>query len=146
MRFPVESYERLLLRGVQEADAKQLLALGGNVAMWTAILMAKDAIKDEEKQQYNKDDWETKLFKDSLLANSWTSFPVALADKAVGLATGKNLTNDYTHNALGVVPRDLDKIRQGNLTVSLPFYNMNVGDATGRIMNDMFNLDELMKD
>lgn len=146
MRFPVESYERLLLRGVQEADAKQMLALAGNIAMWSAILMAKDVLKDEEKQQYNKDDWEVKLFKDSLLNNSWTAFPIALADKSYGLLTGKNLTNNYTHRALGVVAGDAEKIMNGNLTVSLPFYNMNVGDAFGRMVNDIEILDEVWKD
>lgn len=143
MRFPVESYERLLVRGMQEFDAKQALALAGNVAMWAGILMAKDVLKDEEKQKYNKDDWETQLFKDSMLNNSATSAPIALMDKVYGGLTGENLTNSYRANLLGPAISDLNKLVELRPTFSLPFYNMSLDKATARIFNDIDILDEV---
>lgn len=143
MRFPVESYERLLMRSIQEADAKQLIALGGNIAMWTLILSAKDALKDEEKQKYKGDEGMTELMKDSLLYNSWTSFPVAMSDKVYGAMTGENLTNNYRHRVLGVAEGDLSSLQQGNPRFSIPLASINIGDGLSRINNDILHLDML---
>ena len=146
MRFPVESYERLLVRGLQEADAKQALAVAGNVAMWSAILMAKDALKEDDRKKYNKDDWEEQLFKDSMLNNSFTSGPTSLIDKVYGTFTGENLTNEYKYKMFGPIGSDLTKLQQLRPTFSLPFYNMNIGDGVANIFNTLDILDTVGED
>jgi len=131
MRFPFESYERLLIRGIQEADAKQMMAVVGNVAMWTAILSMKDAIKDEDKQKYKGEEGLNALAKDSFLYNSFTSLPVAMADTVHGIAFGENLTNDYKHNIGGAVTSTLNRTQQGKVRVSVPFGAVEADIAGG---------------
>ena len=143
MRFPFESYERLLIRGIQEADAKQMMAVAGNIAMWTMILSAKDALKEEDKQKYNGDDGTTQLMLDSFLYNSFTSLPIAAGDTISGLATGENLTNDYRYRIGGAVQSDYEKLRELNPTISLPMYNMNIGDATANALATLKILEDV---
>ena len=97
MRFPFESYERLLGRGLQEADSKQLAGLGGNIGMWSLLLLTKDAIKDEEDQEFSGKDGMQALMMRSFLMNSFTSLPLAAVDTVSGALTGENLTNEYRY-------------------------------------------------
>jgi hypothetical protein len=143
MRFPFESYERMLVRGMQEPDAKQLLAFGGNIAMWTAVLAAKDALKPEDKQQYTGSDGLDKLMIASLLQNYATALPIAMADTAVGLTTGKNLTNDYRYRIGGVVQSDYQNLISGNPKVTVPFKTLNLGDGVASALKDIQWLEEL---
>ena len=143
MRFPVESYERMLMRGVQEADSKQLMGLAGNIGMWTMILAAKDAIRPEDKQHYGEDDGYNQLMLDSLLYNSFTALPVAASDTVSGLLTGKNLTNDYRYSIGGAVSSDYQKLIGGRPTFSLPGYNVNIGEAVAPAMNVLKGLEEV---
>jgi hypothetical protein len=146
MRFPIESHERLLMRGIQEADAKQLLALGGNIAMWTAILSMKDALKDEDKQKYSGDEGMNQLMMDSFLYNSFTAGVISFGDTASGLLTGENLTNDYRYRIGGAVQSDWESAQKGEFRLAVPFHSINVGDAVSNAANTMFGLDELNKD
>jgi hypothetical protein len=144
MRFPFESYERLLLRGVQEADAKQLLALGGNIAMWTGILAMKDALRDEDKKQYADKDGLEKLMMHSFYYNSATSLPFAMADQASGWLTGKTIAG-YQHRAGGAVQSDIASAQKGDLRFALPLVSVNIGDGIGNVMNTLFGLEESNK-
>ena len=146
MRFPFESYERLLVRGIQEADAKQLLALGGNMAMWTAILAAKDALREDDKKMYDDEDGELKLMRDSFLYNSFTSLPVAGIDTLHGLAFGENLTNDYKYRVGGAVQSDWEKLQQGKLPIRVPFGTVEPVEAVNSAVTTMFGLEELNKE
>ena len=144
MRFPFESYERLLLRGVQEADAKQLTALAGNVAMWTAILAMKDAIRDEDKKQYADDDGMEKLAMHSMMYNSVTSLPFAMADQASGWLTGKTLAG-YPYRAGGAPQSDIASLQKGELRFGLPMMSVNIGDGIGSAVRTLFGLEEANK-
>lgn len=143
MRFPFESYERLLLRGIQEADAKQMLALAGNIAMWSAILQMKDAIKDPIDQQYNGNDGFDKMLKDAFVMNSFTSLPFAVADHASGMLTGKNATNDYNYRFGGAVGSDMSKLLRGDPTFSVPMHSYHIGDATGAAARTVLGVEDL---
>jgi len=144
MRFPFESYERLFVRGIQESDSKQLTALAGNVAMWAGILSIKDALRDEDKQMYADDDGAAKLFRDSMMYNSWTSLPVAAGDWATGLTTGKTLMG-YPHRLGGAVQSDIESAQKGNFRFALPFYSFNVGEAFSDGMTQLMGLEETNK-
>jgi len=146
MRFPFESYERMLIRGIQEADAKQMLALGGNIAMWTAVLSMKDAIKEPEKQMYTGADGINKLMMDSFLNNSFTTLPISLSNTTAGLLTGENLTNDYRYRIGGVVQSDYESALKGDFKLTVPFTSINIGDAVGNALNNLYALEELNKE
>lgn len=148
MGYPIEAYERLLVRGLQEADAKQALGLMGNIALWTLVLSAKDAIKEEDKQQFTGDDGMEKLMIQSLLYNSVTSGPVAIADTVTGLATGENLTNDYKFQAGGAVYSQIEKVQQGKVALSLPFYTLkaDIGDGVANALETLGILEEGTRD
>lgn len=140
LRFPVESYERLLLRGLQQFDAKQSAALATNTAMWYFILKAKDALREDDKKYYT-DANQYNIYRDSVLANSALSFPILAADKAYSFATGKTLAG---YPATIAAPfTDINKLRQGHVTVAVPFYNINVGNAASNIINQSDYLKEL---
>lgn len=143
MRFPFESYERLLGRGLQEADAKQVLALTGNIAMWSGILAMKDALKDEEDRKYSGEDGMATLAKDAFLYNSVTSLPVSALDIASGLTTGKTYFGDYRYSVMGAVGSDVNKLISGQATYSIPFYNLKVGEAVNNALAEMQLLEEV---
>ena len=145
MRFPVESYERMLVRGIQEADAKQALGLAGNIAMWSAILAMKDAVREEDKQQYTGDDGMTKLMRDSFMYNSWTGGIQAMADTATGFATGENLTNDYRYRMGGAVQSHIENFQKGEPKVNVPFKTINIGEAFSNAMQAMGLMEETNK-
>ena len=146
MRFPFASYESLLGRGIQEADAKQMMGLAGNVAMWSGILALKDSIKDPDKQQYRGEKGTNQLMIDSFIYNSWTSLPFALADFGYGAVTGENLTNDYRREFWGVTASDLQKLRRGHPKFSVYGMNPDLGDTTANIFNQFSYLEEVAKD
>jgi hypothetical protein len=148
MRFPFESHERLLLRGIQEADGKLMLGLAGNIGMWSLILMAKDATKEEEKQKYSGEDGMNLLMIDSFLMNSVTAGSVSALDMVSGTFTGETLggyRSNFGSSVLGVVGSDVQKAIEGRSTLSLPFYSAPVGDAIKTMMQDIGLLEELNK-
>jgi hypothetical protein len=147
MRFPFESYERLLLRGIQEADAKQMMALAGNIAMWTAILQMKDSMKDPIDQEFNGKDGLDKLMMSSFFMNSATSLPFAVADHASGLLTGKNATNDWDYRFGGAVGADMGKLLRGDPTLSLPMVpTIHIGDGVSYAARDIFGLESFWEE
>lgn len=148
MRFPVESYERLLVRGMQEADAKQLMGLVGNVAMWTAILSMKDAMRDPDRQAYVGDEGLNQLIIDSLLHNSVTSSIPSSLDLISGLTTGENLTNDYTFRVGGAPQAAYETIMQGKLRANVFGYSAqaDIGTGVADAVNTIFRLQEFNDD
>jgi hypothetical protein len=139
LRFPVESYERMLVRGMQEADAKQAIGFATNVGMWAGILAMKDALREEDKQQYTED--EGSLIKDALLYNSFTSSLIVGVDTASGLLTGENFTNDYRYNIGGAVTSNLQAAQRGDVNLRVPMGTVNISEAfTGALR--MLNLVE----
>jgi hypothetical protein len=146
MRFPFESYERLLVRGMQEADAKQLMGFAGNVAMWGGILAMKDAIKESDDKKYEGADGNFALMRDAFLYNSYTALPISMADTVSGLVTGENITNDYKFRVGGAVWGDVTKLQRGNPTYSIPFSRINIGDAVSNVFNRVNYLDEFWKE
>lgn len=133
MNFPVESYERLLLNGIQHGDAKVVSGTLLNAAMWSMILTAKDAVKGEDKKQYEGDEGNTKLMLDSLLYSSIISGPVALLDKAAALR-GTSLMG-YPSSWGGVLERDIESLMKGKPKVGVWGVNVNLGEAAGNALN-----------
>lgn len=145
MRFPFESYERMLGRGMQEFDAKQATALGGNIALWTMILAAKDALKEEDKQQYNGNEGLSKLMVDSFLYNSWTAGPVSFIDTGLGLTTGKTLQG-YRYTIGGALASDYQSALKGDFRISLPMGSLNAGDGVGMAFQTLGLMEESNKE
>lgn len=145
LRFPIESGERLLGRGLQEMDAKQLMALGGNVAMWSLILMAKDAVKDEDKQRYNGEDGMKQLFLESMAMNSYTAAPLALADNLVGATTG-NTVLGYQYTAGGAPAGIINDIQRKQFNVNLYGARIDVVEGATEFINNVAGLNELTKE
>ena len=83
-----------------------------------------------------------------VLANDNSAGADALAVKpeysSIKDLKGKTVVTEYGTIEHFFLLKALEK--EGMKESDINFVNMNVGDATGRIMNDMFNLDELMKD
>lgn len=145
MRYPVESYERLLLRGMQEADAQQIMSVALNTMIWAGVYMIKDAILPEEKKKYNEDDWETKLLKDSLLMNSWLGVVPMTVDFVAGYGFGENVTNDFKPS--NVVWNDFKKFRSGILSINVPFskVELDLNKGTGYALGLTANFAEYLK-
>lgn len=145
MRYPVESYERLLLRGIQEGDAQQIMSVALNTMIWTGVYMIKDAILPEEKKKYNGDDWEGKLLKDSLMMNSWLGVLPMTADFVAGYGYGENVTNDFKPS--NVVWNDFKKFRSGVLSVNIPFskVELDLSKGTGYALGLTANFGEYLK-
>lgn len=143
MRFPVESYERMLVRGMQEADAKQALAVAANIGMWAGILAMKDALREDDKKVYED---EASLIKAALLYNSFTSAPVALVDTASGLLTGKNLTSDYRYRIGGAVQSNYEAAQRGDVNVRIPFGNINIGEGVSQALQTLKIIEETNKE
>lgn len=110
LRFPIESIERMMYRGVQEMDARRAIGFAANFATWAAVLAAKDAIRGEERGMYEDGDYAT-LFKDALMYSSVVGGVGAIADVVAGITTGKNLTNDFSYRFGGVVVSDINKMQ-----------------------------------
>lgn len=148
LRFPVESHERLLIRGIQEADAKQMLAVVGNIAMWTTILSIKDALKDEDKKQYSGEDGMDKLMMDSFIYNSWTGGSLLAGDFVSGALRGENLTNDYKFVPAGAVLYNVKNLQEGKLSVSVPFSRAeaDIGEGVANFLQTMEILEEVNKE
>ena len=151
MRYPFESYERMLVRGIQESDAKQATAFAGNIAIWMFILSAKDAMKSPEDQRYTGDEGTTDLFTDAAMRNSWTSGLSVGLDTVAGLATGSNLTNDYEYKVGGAVQSDYESALKGEFRYALPFTsvklgNDGIGEHAAKAIGSILNLETIYKD
>jgi hypothetical protein len=135
MRFPMESYERLLLNGIQHADANVAVGAMLNTAMWSLILTAKDAVKDDDKKRYEGDEGGLQLFKDSMMYNSIVAGPVAMTDKALALA-GTSLSG-YETTTGGIVEKDVKNLLTGSPRVGLFGVNIDLGDAVSNTINTL---------
>lgn len=145
MRFPIESIERMAYRGMQEMDAKRAIGFAINVAMWSAILAAKDALRNEDKQIYANDERYKLLLKDAFLYSSMVGGVATVADVVSGVTTGQNFTNDYDFRFGGVVVSDIGKLQRGDPTLSLPMYNLRIGETFGMAMKTIGMIEETNK-
>ena len=136
MRFPIASYERLLGRGIQEMDAKQIISFATNIGMWAAILSFKDAMKDPIDQKYNTADGELELIKDSFVMGSVTSGPMLALDTFYGAFTGKNASNDYRWSPGSAIWSDIRSAQQGTFKFSTPAGSVPVGTVVGEAVGD----------
>lgn len=101
MRFPIESYERLGYRGIQNMDAKRTMGIAVNAMMWASLLMLKDATKEEPR--YAGEDWEKLLLTDALYMNSFSGGVTSIVDTVGGVATGTQPISGYRYTAGGAV-------------------------------------------
>jgi hypothetical protein len=135
MRFPIESHERLLVRGLQEVDMNRMVGYGVNIGMWAAILMAKDALLPEDKQKYSLDDEEKlrKLFIHSAYTSSITSGAMSMLDYGYGFWSGQSMMG-YKHN-LSAPTTALTNIIEGkgkvNLFLGSTQFDINSGITIG---------------
>lgn len=149
LRFPVESYERLLVRGIQEADINKLSAVALNTALWSFILLAKDSLVPEEQQKYSQgtDEQMMDLMRMSLYSGSFTAFPTTVADKLVGVGTGEGLMG-YSQSVSPVTTTVSGMIQYGKFNASVPFgkAGINLSEGTARLYNQQWELWEATKD
>lgn len=147
MRFPMESYERVGLRSIQEWDYKQAVGLTANIAMWSMILTAKDAMKAEDKQRYDFDDLETmtQLAMDSFLLNSWTTGATSIVDMVTGVTTGQQIVSGYPYQGSAPI-RDLVNIHRGTPKINVYGNNIDIGTPLADTVNSMEWLQKFWKD
>lgn len=101
MRYPMESYEKLLLRGFQEADARKITMIGLNSLAFSLMFQMRDAMKPEgSKKRYEGDDGFALLMRDSLAMNSYLGVIPSAVDFGWSNITGNNLTNDYKASSI----------------------------------------------
>lgn len=149
-RFPTASYESMLLRNIQEANANKLVGLAVNFGIASIILLARDAVKPEEKQRFDLDDEEktTELWKHAALMTNATALPVLIMDTAAQL-TGQKTASGYK----GVFqPAPLrvfdDLVRNREVKVRLPIGSVGYNASKGmvHILNQEYNIYEAVKD
>lgn len=145
LRYPIESYERLLLRGIQEGDATQIMSVALNTMLWSGVYMMKDAILPDDKKKYQAEGWEAKLLKDSLIMNSWLGVAPMAADLVAGYGLGENVTNDFKPS--NVVWNDFKKLRSGVISVNVPFskVELDIAKGTGYALGLHANFGEYLK-
>lgn len=101
MRYPIEAYEKLLLRGIQEADARTIVSVGFNTMFFMLMYQVRDAMKPEEKKKrYNGEDGFANLVMDGIKMNSFIGSLPSLADTGYGIVTGKNLFDDKKYGTV----------------------------------------------
>ena len=158
LRFPIESIERMLYRGVQEMDARRAIGFAANFATWAAVLSAKDAIRGEERSMYEDGDYAT-LFKDALMYSSVAGGVGAVADTVAGLTTGRHITNDFSYRFGGVVASDVMKLQnftRGLLTgdedriskgpnFHVPLMTVRIGEGVAAAMTTLGLIEETNK-
>jgi hypothetical protein len=124
MRFPIASYEALLLNGIATADAQQAIAVALNAAMWSQVLMAKDALnstftgKDKRYNSLDTDEDRLKLLQDVLFTLTPTGGLSSIGNLASQLTTGESL-GGYRQNLGGVTLSDTQRILKGEPEINL---------------------------
>jgi hypothetical protein len=134
LKFPVASYEALLLKGLNNFDAKVATGTALNASLWAGILLAKDKLNNPDKPRYDldSDEGHQKLLQDTLLNMSITSGPM------VGINFGSALIKQESiqgyNKTLGdsVVFSDINRLSRGDVP-------MNVGPL--KFMKILENLD-----
>ena len=131
MRFPVEAYERFLLRGMQEMDARQAVAIMTSFAGATLMLQLKDLFRSKER--YTDDEQgQMQLLIDALGYTPVLSFPFAIADK-VG-----SLFSDYSPiSPVNSVMQDFLYNQEVGMSFGLFRAKMDLGGATAYIANTL---------
>ena len=118
MRYPIEAYEKLLLRGIQEADARTIVSVGFNSMLFMLMYQVRDAMKPEEKKKrYDGEDGFSKLVMDGIKMNSFIGAVPSLADFGYGTLTGKNLFDDK--KAGSVTASFINNIQGGRFGVNV---------------------------
>lgn len=118
MRYPIEAYEKLLLRGIQEADARTIVSVGFNTMFFMLMYQIRDAMKPEDKRKrYDGEDGFATLVMDGIKMNSFIGAAPSLADFAYGNLTGKNLFDDK--KAGSVTYSFINNIQNGRFGVNV---------------------------
>ena len=118
MRYPIEAYEKLLLRGIQEADARTIVSVGFNSMLFMLMYQVRDAMKPEEKKKrYDGEDGFANLVMDGIKMNSFIGAVPSLADFGYGTLTGKNLFDDK--KAGSVTASFINNIQSGRFGVNV---------------------------
>ena len=118
MRYPMEAYEKLLLRGIQELDARKVVMIGLNSMAFALMFTLRDAMKPEDsKKRYEGDDGFALLMRDSLSMNSYLGVIPSAIDFGWSNITGTNLTNDY--KASSISDSMIGKWQQGKFGFNL---------------------------
>ena len=68
LRFPIDSIEKIMAKGISEADARVFLGNSMNIVMWSNILMAKNYVNGGDR--YDGEDGEQKLMMDSIMMST----------------------------------------------------------------------------
>lgn len=118
MRYPIEAYEKLLLRGIQEADARTIVSVGFNSMLFMLMYQVRDAMKPEEKKKrYDGEDGFANLVMDGIKMNSFIGAVPSLADFGYGTLTGNNLFDDK--KAGSVTASFINNIQDGRFGVNV---------------------------
>jgi len=130
MRFPLASYEALVLNGMATMDAQQAIGLALQAGMWSQILLAKDRLNNwganSDNKRYNLEDQEgqLKLLQDTLMALSVTGGLTTPLNFVSSVMTGENL-NGYSNNLGGSTIRDMQGLYNRSLSSSLYLIKVN---------------------
>jgi len=130
MRFPIASYEALLLNGIATADAQQAIAVALQFAMWSQILLAKDAMnnwgenKDNKRYNPNTEEGRLKLLQDTMMALSPISGPMAIGNFASQATRGESLNGYASPLSGGITLKDAQGIPRGDIPLNLYGFKM----------------------
>jgi len=124
MKFPVASYEALLLQGISTLDAKVIVGTSLNMAMWSQIILAKDRLNtwgDDSKLKYDLDSDEGwyKLMIDSVQVMSVTGSLAAGGNMGSALLTGESMQGYSKSVGDSVVLSDMQRTMRGDVPMSL---------------------------
>lgn len=124
MKFPIASYEALLLQGISTFDAKIMVGTALNLGMWSQIILAKDALNnwgDTSKNKYDLDQEEgwAKLLQDTLMVMSVTGSISSVGNIGSSVLFGESITGYQKGVGDNTVVSDIQRGLRGDIPMSL---------------------------
>ena len=134
LKFPVASYEALLLKGMNNFDAKVAVGTALNASMWAGIILAKDKLNNPDSPKYDleSDEGHAKLLKDVLLNLSITSGAMVGANFVSAGLTGESISGYDKDIGSSVTSSDIRRTINGDIPLTVgPFKVMKVLEQLG---------------
>jgi len=103
LRFPAAAHEKLMLRGLDLADARQAVGILSSLALFTLVAKTKDFLKGEDRFDLDTEEGVNNLTGYLIANNYMTASLAGGSDLIYSLATGKSAWSDYTQGTASVL-------------------------------------------